>query len=124
MNCPQCGKGNPEAAKFCNHCGTALPEGPAAPTVLPRTSGLAVASLVLGIVGFWCCGAPAIAGLILGLVAISDINQSAGRLTGRRLATAGVVISAVVLAFYLLGALWAMLASLGHMRAHMHWMQM
>jgi len=127
MNCPQCGKGNPEEGKFCNNCGSALPERPAAPAALPQTSGMAVASLVLGIAGLLCCccGAPAIVGLILGILALSEINKSGGRLEGRGLAIAGIAVSGAVLASYFLFGLWAMLASLGHMHEmRMDWMHM
>jgi len=127
MNCPQCGRGNPEGAKFCNNCGTALPERAAAPSAPAQTSGLAVASLLLGIAGFLCCffGAPAIVGLILGVLALNEINMSGGRLEGRGLAIAGIAVSGAVLASYFLFGLWALLASLGRMHEmRMDWMRM
>ena len=60
----------------------------------PKTSGLAIASLVLGCLGF--CGITAIVGLILGIVAQRKIKQSNGQLTGSGLALAGIIVSAVM----------------------------
>lgn len=62
-----------------------------------RTSGLAVASLVLGILGF--CGITAIIGLVLGIVAQVKIKRSDGRLQGGGLAIAGICVSAFMLLF-------------------------
>jgi prepilin-type processing-associated H-X9-DG protein len=61
------------------------------------TSGLATASLVLGIVG--CAGITALVGLALGIVALVKIDKSQGRLGGRGLAIAGICVSAVMLVF-------------------------
>lgn len=60
----------------------------------PKTSGLAIASLVCGILGPCTVGLAAVVGLILGIVALSRIAKSAGQLTGRGLAIAGIIISA------------------------------
>jgi prepilin-type processing-associated H-X9-DG protein len=49
---------------------------------------------VLGILGF-ACGVTAIVGLVLGLVSLSQINKSQGKLTGQGQAIAGIIISAV-----------------------------
>ncbi len=61
----------------------------------PRTSGMAVASLVLGILG--CLGITALAGLVLGIVSLIRINNSRGRLSGTGLAVAGIAVSGVFL---------------------------
>src|SRR5688572_33097228 len=45
-----------------------------------QTSGLATASLVLGLAG--CLGITAVIGLVLGIVALLKIEQSQGRLGG------------------------------------------
>ena len=127
MYCPQCGNGSPEGARFCSNCGSPLPGKPVGPAALAQMSGMAVASLVLGIAGFLCCfcGAPAIVGLILGILALNEISLSGGRLEGRGLAIAGIAVSGAVLASYLLFALWAMLASLGNMQEmRMDWPRM
>ena len=111
MDCPQCGKSSANGSKFCLQCGTALAQAPAAahatpfagappsgaaPTGPAPTSGKAIASLVLGLCGL-LCGLAAIVGLIYGIIALSDINKSGGRLEGRGLATAGIAVSAVMI---------------------------
>jgi prepilin-type processing-associated H-X9-DG protein len=62
-----------------------------------RTSGLAIASLILGILGFCTFGLAGIAGLILGIVGLIAISKSAGQLKGGGLAIAGIIVSAVSL---------------------------
>ena len=57
----------------------------------PQTAGLAIASLVLGCLGFLTCGLTAIPAVICGHLALSRIGKSAGRLTGSGLATGGLV---------------------------------
>ena len=69
----------------------AAPPGPA------KTSGVAIASLILGILGF--CGITALVGLILGIVALVKINRSGGRLSGQGLAIAGISVSGFMLLF-------------------------
>jgi len=73
---------------------------PAGPAAAPlgserKTSGMAIASLILGVLGF--CGITAVIGLILGIVAMVRINRSGGRLSGNGLAIAGVCVSGVML---------------------------
>jgi hypothetical protein len=79
------------------------PPGAAAPplfvTTPAQTSGLAIASLVCGILG--CIPLAALAGLGLGIGALSSINKSQGRLKGRGLAIAGICVSAVMCLFML-----------------------
>lgn len=60
-------------------------------TGLPRSSGLAIASLVLGICGFLYC-VPALVGLPLGYAAKKQIRESEGTVTGEGMATAGIVL--------------------------------
>jgi uncharacterized membrane protein len=67
-----------------------LPQ-PSAPGFVPvaRTNGLAIASLVLGIL--WLAWLGSLAGLVLGLFALKQIkNRNQG---GRGIAIAGVVLS-------------------------------
>jgi hypothetical protein len=74
---------------------------PGAPPPLPatlaeaKTSGMAIASLVLGILGL--CGITALAGLILGIISLGKINRSGGRLSGQGLAIAGICVSGFML---------------------------
>jgi len=60
-----------------------------------KTSGLAIASLVLGICGIFTCGPAAIIGLILGIIGLSEISKRAEQLKGKGLAIAGIVTSAI-----------------------------
>ena len=70
--------------------GTFTPGGqPAAATA--RTSGLAVASLVTGLF-FWCFLVPGIVAIVLGHVALDQIDRSGGAVTGRGMAVAGIVL--------------------------------
>jgi hypothetical protein len=73
----------------------------ASPPPLPgnapsKMSGLAIASLIFGILGL-CGGVAAILGLILGIIAIVKINNSKGELAGFGVALAGTIVSAVLL---------------------------
>jgi len=63
----------------------------------PKTSGLAITSLILGIVGGCTFGLLSIVGLILGIVAAKKIKASGGTIAGRGLAIAGIIISIVTL---------------------------
>jgi prepilin-type processing-associated H-X9-DG protein len=73
------------------------PPGLGASAPQARTSRLAIASLVLGILGLFTCGVTALVGLILGIVSMVKINKSNGALGGRGLALAGTIVSAVFL---------------------------
>jgi prepilin-type processing-associated H-X9-DG protein len=67
---------------------------PAQPT---KTSGLAIASLVLGILGFFSCGITALIGLILGIASMRQVRRSNGTIGGGGIALAGTIVSAVFL---------------------------
>ncbi len=77
------------------------PLSPAAPVAAsaapPQMSGMAVTSLVLGILGIFTCGITALAGLILGIVAMVRVKNSGGRLGGGGLALAGTIVSGIFL---------------------------
>jgi prepilin-type processing-associated H-X9-DG protein len=75
--------------------GAVLPQPLTAAQTPAKTSGLAITSLVLGILGL--CGITALVGLILGIVALVKINRSGGRLSGQGLAIAGICVSAFML---------------------------
>lgn len=60
-----------------------------------KTSGLAIASLVLGILGLFTCGTTALIGLILGIIAMTKVRKSQGALGGGGMALAGIIVSAV-----------------------------
>ena len=100
MFCSKCGKPNLDEATVCASCGAPLaqPAGvpPPPPDLRPaRTSGMAIASLVLGILGM--LGLTALIGVVLGIVALLQISGSRGRLKGQGLAIAGLCISGFML---------------------------
>jgi prepilin-type processing-associated H-X9-DG protein len=68
----------------------------------PNTRGMAVTSLVLGILGLLTCGITSLVGLVLGFITLSRIKKSNGQLRGRGLALAGTIVSAVCLLLGLL----------------------
>jgi hypothetical protein len=68
--------------------------------VAPKTNGMAIASLVLGIV--WIYGIGSVLALIFGLSAQKQIDESGGMQAGRGMATAGVVLGAIGIAGALL----------------------
>lgn len=79
------------------------PAPPTPPTPAPTGSdqggnGFAIASLVLGVVGFVAVGLASIAAVITGHVALSQIRRSGGREQGRGLAIAGLVLGYLQLA--------------------------
>ncbi|MCX5676554.1 MAG: type II secretion system protein GspG [Planctomycetota bacterium] len=69
-----------------------------------KTSGLAIASLVAGVLGFCTVGLGGIAGLILGISALKKIRRSGGALRGRALAIAGLIVSTCTLLLWVLAA--------------------
>ncbi|HTZ98695.1 MAG TPA: DUF4190 domain-containing protein [Candidatus Aquilonibacter sp.] len=120
MLCPRCGESNAIGTKFCVRCGSpvpaeappagASPQPPAAagsvlglsqprvlqplppppPAIPAENSGKAIASLICGF--FTWLFPAAVAAIILGHVSLSEINRSAGRLKGRGIAIAGLVL--------------------------------
>ncbi|MBN2168896.1 MAG: DUF4190 domain-containing protein [Actinobacteria bacterium] len=114
MRCDSCGMEIPDHALFCPKCGaqTAL-EGPGAtspgvpspppPHYVPgagkKTSGLSVASLIMGIGGFICFPVimPILA-IIFGILSKREIKRSGGRTEGSGMANAGLALGIVALA--------------------------
>jgi hypothetical protein len=82
--------------------------------VPPATSGLAVASLVLGLF-FWLCVVPPLLSTVFGAVAIGQINRSRGRLVGKGMAIAGLVLGILGLLLWFLPILM-MVGLLGTMK--------
>jgi prepilin-type processing-associated H-X9-DG protein len=66
-------------------------------TATAKISGMAVTSLVLGILGLFSCGITALVGLILGIIAMVRIKNSQGSLNGNGLALAGTIVSGIFL---------------------------
>lgn len=104
MYCRHCGKQVEQPSAYCPHCGVATSESaepagtpspdssPASPIVdqAAPISGKAVASLVLGLLSLLLPAA--IAAVVLGHVARSQIRRSAGRLRGSGLALTGLIL--------------------------------
>lgn len=63
----------------------------------PRTSGLAITALVIGILAPCTAGLAGLFGVIFGIAALKKIARGGGRLQGRGLAWTGLIISAVFL---------------------------
>lgn len=107
--CDKCGANNLDDAAVCNLCNAPLgaPANGAAPPpmapppesgsphlqraqqVQPRTSGFAIASLVLGLL----CGGGLLLPLAFGIIALVQIGNNQGALRGRGMAIAGLVLS-------------------------------
>jgi type IV pilus assembly protein PilA len=105
-NCAQCGNALAPTDRFCAVCGRAVatfsPSSiseavPLAPGMPPPTSGKAIASLICGV--FFFVMPASIAAVVLGHLSLSDIKKSAGRIQGQGLATAGLVLGYIGLAF-------------------------
>jgi type IV pilus assembly protein PilA len=106
MNCPYCAESIPDDIRFCPKCGTEmgspLPDSPAfraplPPGFQPPTSGKAIGSLICGI--FFLFLPASIIAVILGHLSVSEIRKSAGRLKGQGIATAGLVLGYIGIAF-------------------------
>jgi prepilin-type processing-associated H-X9-DG protein len=78
-----------------------MPSAAGAQALPEKTSGLAITSLVLGVLGL-CGGLTSLFGLIFGIVALSSISKSQGRLTGKGMAIAGICLSSVFLVLFVL----------------------
>jgi type II secretory pathway pseudopilin PulG len=91
MLCGQCGAENPDASECCSQCGRPLGATQPSPPAVPRTSGKAIASLILGLFGFLLFPSWFVA-IVLGHLSKSEIRKSNGRITGAGLATAGLVL--------------------------------
>lgn len=96
----------------------ALPAQPLAyapPSSKPST-GMAIASLVLGISGLVVCPPVGLVGLILGIIALMNANKKTGTHGGRGLAIAGISTGAISLLFVPLILLSILLPALSRAR--------
>ncbi len=101
--CPECGTGliipNPGGGGVADvienpYLAPPTPQD-AAPFVEPRTSGKAIASLVLGISSLLCLIVTGLPAIILGAMGLSDISGSRGSITGKGMATTGIVLGGI-----------------------------
>lgn len=91
-------------------------------TLAPQTSGLAIASLVTGLLGLTFAPlAASIAALVTGLLAKSEIRQHNGTLEGDGLATAGIVLGIVGIVLPILAFVFIMITGFWAFSAIGHW---
>ena len=96
MYCQKCGAENPDDAHRCLSCGYEYTHvSAAAASVEAKTSGAAVAALVLGILVFVTCGITALPAIICGIVALVKIAGSNGLLKGKGMAITGLVLPGI-----------------------------
>jgi len=121
MKCPECDRQNPDDAILCVECGRVLVwprrDGPHF-----RTSRLAIASAVLGVISIlfaiaqsegripmclvvFTSGVAGISGAFLGVAALACIEINRPELRGRTYALIGILLSAIT--FILINALYA-----------------
>ena len=92
MVCSACGNNVPDGNGFCTICGRAMTPADvaqASPSP-PNTSGKSIASLIFGL--FSLLFPAAILAIIFGHLSLSEIGKSAGRIKGRGMAIAGLVL--------------------------------
>ena len=98
--CPECGNdliipdvGGGVAAETVPEPTQAPATGPGmAAGVAPATSGMAIASLVLGLCSFLCLIFTGIPAIILGVLGLADITKGRGAIGGKGMAIAGIVL--------------------------------
>lgn len=95
MYCQKCGDQNPDGSTRCFSCGVELASS-VAQVADARTSGLAVAALILGIMALFTCGITALPAIVCGIIALVKISGSRGLLKGTGMAVAGIVLSAML----------------------------
>jgi prepilin-type processing-associated H-X9-DG protein len=83
VGCPACGR----ALLATKGSDPWLNEG-----TVPRTSGKSIASLVLGILSIFCLFFTGLPAIILGAMGLSEIGRSGGRVGGKGMAIAGIVL--------------------------------
>lgn len=119
MYCAKCGTQIDDSANFCRKCGAAVPSSagqtrppvtqvPALQSPQPvqtaKTNGFAIASLVLGIIGFFNFFAAVLA-IIFGGVAMGQLNRNP-EMKGRGLATAGLIVGIIAFVVRIIVAIW------------------
>lgn len=92
--CPFCAEEIQEDARICRFCNREVLSAPDTSIPVPmgeaKTSGKAVASLILSFFSFFFL--PGIIAVVLGHISRSEIRKSAGRLKGQGVALAGLIL--------------------------------
>ena len=108
MYCPNCGEQVAEESKYCAKCGASL-DGTAAQAqtvvVKQRTSGLAVAALVLGIIGLFF-NLLGVLAIIFGGISVSQTGRDPS-IGGRGMAIAGLVLGIIDIAIWVIILIFA-----------------
>ncbi len=122
--CPQCGKSydlkslrspqpppasspEPEILSPPPVSGYQVPP-PSYASPLDKPSGLAIATLITGILSLLCCCVPAILPIILGIVEIIQIRNGQSSQKGYSYAMAGLILGVVGILFSILGFIFFM----------------
>ena len=97
MFCPKCGTENADDKELCMSCSNDLKDYINQTAVKAQTSGLAIASFVLAILGLFFLFFTLYAAIICGKIALVQICCSKGRLKGKGFAIAGITLSVILL---------------------------
>lgn len=107
--CANCGAQVDPGVRYCPSCGAAVAGATRPAPVAARTSGNAIASLALGVAGFVLFPLiPSILAITFGHAARREIAQKPGT-GGEGLATAGIVLGWIGVAFAAFGLLLLLL---------------
>ena len=108
MYCSKCDVQNSEGSTHCVNCGSILMDAPSQPVAgqgqpiaiqaEPKTSGLAIAAFVMGLLSITCILWPflVVPAIICAIIALIKIGKSNGQLKGKGLAITGLVIPSVM----------------------------
>ncbi len=95
--------------------------------IAPQTNPMAVAGMIMGILSLlpiWlcCCGAMIfpVLGLVFSCIGLSQINRNPAEQTGKRMAIAGIVMSALAIVIYILVTVIFGFASMSSNLQRMH----